>query len=294
MSRVRRSSQAASPTDAVTLVRAATVARHGGSSSARLVNLTNHIRIKKKLSDDYIPKSGTVIKRNNRKPLAGPGLSRDDVQSDLDAHCHAIEAIRHFLKHGDSCGLSKLANAMTFKPRRQSFIDWCSRHTQLRWDKASQVFKKHPSAKTGTLAAAIADSFRLPRDPAAGTRELQRLHEQAVTAVRRASDHGDWTMITGLAEALSSQRRGKQLKRWFEQFGEFQVNSGRLAFYVRRPVSPTELAAATNRPYFELRTSNTTCPPDPEWGLATVMPKCKVCGGPAMPGEDTCYRDQSE
>lgn len=294
MGRVRRSSRTPSPTDAVTLVRAATVARQGGSRTARLVNLSNHLRIKKRLSDDYLPDLSSNAGHVSGKAPAGCASRRGAMESDSDIHCQAIDGIRHLLEHGDSGALAKLAIEMPFSPRRQAFIDWCSKHTGLRWDKASQVFKKSRSAKAGTLVAAIEDPLHLPLDPAAGARELQLLHEQAVAAVSHVLKCGDSTRITGLVEVFSNQRRGKQLTRWFEQFGSFTVKSKRVGFRLRNPVSATDFAAATRTPFFKLPIQGKAYPRYATQRPPSVVTKCKVCGRPAMPGDDICYRDQSE
>jgi hypothetical protein len=294
MARARRPSRAPSPTDAVTLVRAATVARQGGSSTARLVNLTNHLRIKKRLSNDYLPDLSSNSDRVFGKPHSGCASKPGATESAVDIQNQAIDGIRHFLEHGDSGALAELAIAMSFSPRRKAFIDWCSKHTGLRWDIATQVFKKCRSAKSGTLAAAIKDPLKLPHDPAAGVRELQRLHDQAVAAVSHVLKCGDWTKVTGLVEAFSNRRRGEQLTRWFEQFGSFTDKSGRVAFRLRTPISAADFAAATSTPFFKLPIGGKTYPTYAARRPPAVATKCKVCGGPAMPGEDICYRDQSE
>jgi len=294
MARARRPSRAPSPTDAVTLVRAATVARQGGSSTARLVNLTNHLRIKKRLSDDYLPDLSSNSDRVIGKPLSGCDSKRRASESAVDIQNQAIDGIRHFLEHGDSGALAELAISMSFSPRRKAFIDWCSKHTGLRWDIATQVFKKWRSARRGTLEAAIKDKLKMPSDPAEGARELQRIHEQAVAAVNHVLKCGDWTKVTGLVEAFSNRRRGEQLTRWFEQFGCFMDKSGRVAFRLRTPISAADVAEATSTPFFKLRVGGKTYPTYATQRPPTVATKCKVCGGPAMPGEDICYRDQSE
>lgn len=294
MARARRPSRAPSPTDAVTLVRAATVARQGGSSTARLVNLTNHLRIKKRLSDDYLSDLSSNSDRVIGKPLSGCASKRGATENAVDIQNKAIDGIRHYLEHGDSGALAEFAIAMSFSPRRKAFIDWCSKHTGLRWNIATQVFKKCRSVKSGTLAAATKDPLKLPRDPVAGARDLQLLHEQAVAAVSHVLKCGDWTRITGLVEAFSNQRRGKQLTLWFEQFGSFTVKSGRLGFCLRDPASAADFAAATCTPFFKLPIGGKTYPRYATQRPPSVVTKCKVCGGPAMPGEDICYRDQSE
>jgi hypothetical protein len=290
MRRLRRSPQLPSPTEAVSLVRGATLARHGGSSTARLVNVANHLRTKKRLSTDYRP---TKANQLVSEPKKSKKTNATPFESDDALHQQALDGMRHYLKHGDTGVLTKLTLEIESPTRRNAFVQWCAKHMAIEWHVKASTFKKVQSGKCGTIAAAMTDPLRLPRDPTSEARELHKVHLQAVKALEHAIDFGDWTGITGLVNAFYNQRRGEQLTCWFGAFGTFSLAAGRLRFSLRRPISAHALSSALQTPFFKFpvkrKRSENTGP------IHTTNPmRCKVCGGPAMPGEDICYHDQSE
>jgi hypothetical protein len=242
MRRGRPSPTLPSPNEPVSLVLGATLARNGGSSSARLINVANHLRTKKRLSADYRETNKSPSKGNRAPPL----------QVDHDLHQKAVDGVRHFLQHGDAGVLTKLATTLETAARRVAFISWCTKHLPISWHVKTRVFRKSHSGKCGTLSAAILDPIRLPVDPQLEQRKLRKLHEQAVTALQHAIDHGDWTAITGLVNAFFDERKGAQLASWFEAFGTFSYEAGRLRFSLRRPTSAVTISSAMRTPFFEI------------------------------------------
>ena len=228
MRRGRPSQTLPSPNEPISLVLGATLARHGGSSNARLINVANHLRTKKRLSADYRDTNKSTNKGNRAPPL----------QVDHDLHQKALDGVRHFLQHGDSGFLTKLATGLETADRRDAFISWCTKHMPISWHVKTSAFRKSHSGKCGTLSSAMLDPIRLPVDPQLEQKKLQKLHEQAVRALQHAFDYGDWTAITGLVNAFYDERKGEQLASWFEAFGTFSLEAGRLRFLYVGPRPP--------------------------------------------------------
>lgn len=286
MPRRRRRGSQRSSSDADQVVRGGTRARHGGSNSARLMNVGGALRLKRQLSQDYRPDRSTRIKSESRQ-REGPDA---EFVREILLERQACQAIQHFERHGDCGGLTALARAIRSDLRREKFIRWCMKHTSVRWNPAAATFRKGRALTRSGARDACPEPLILPRECPAGMQERRDVHLQAIAAVRHAVTSGDWRGIVVLLDSALGRRHRARLLPWLKQFGAFRTVSGKMIFDLRKGITDKELVAASGRPFSSTGTLAGTA-----GSLAHALrPKCSVCGRPPMIGEDICYHHQSE
>jgi hypothetical protein len=124
---------------------------------------------------------------SGKKPLAGFGIhylksnvhcwrrfKAGGTESAVDIHIRAIDGIRHFLEHGDSGALAELAIGIPFSPRRQPFIDWCSKSIRCASGSSPTAMRPDTIAPTSCAISACSEVVSRERPCGSGCTHLLR------------------------------------------------------------------------------------------------------------------------
>lgn len=146
--RRRRGPQSAS-SDIDQVVRGATRARHGGSNTARLINVGGALRLKRQLSEDYRREPGA----REQLKLAQKAKPEANVLPDSRIEQEAVKALHHFVRYGDSGQLTTLIQSVRSRVKRERLVRWCIERAPLRWDADNARFRKLKGTRQGSSQA---------------------------------------------------------------------------------------------------------------------------------------------
>jgi hypothetical protein len=206
---------------------------------------------------------------------------------------------------GLSCGIAagfKVAGVLPVAPARQhylamtlekpsSFVRGNAKNAISLKKRLSQDYSGDHAAKTTKQLKA-----RKANNPATKVKAVQRqLHRECLRAFAHWKDHGDYTAIMKIAQSAPGQRTRYAVLAWFEHVSGLRWENHVGRFVGKdRGKAKTLQAAASISIWSAKKPKNGLTPLVPARHPLGPLPKCKVCGHPAMPTEDICFGHQSE
>jgi len=137
---------------------------------------------------------------------------------------------------------------------------------------------------------------RKANNPARKAKAIQnQLQRECVKAFAHWKDHGNYTAIIKIAHRAQGPRTHNAVLTWFEHVSglRWEKHGGRFIGKDRGKAKTVEAAASI--PIWSVKKPNNgSTAMLPSRRPLGQLPKCKVCGRPAMPTEDICFGHQSE
>ena len=114
--------------------------------------------MKRKHSKDYAHSEPICWPTSNSVP--GPECRAVERMTVRKVHYLAVQALRHFAKHGDNTQMSRLSQSLVTPTWKKALLEWFERYARIQWIKGRNGFRGGPHKDGVRIPEAERKPFR--------------------------------------------------------------------------------------------------------------------------------------